>query len=74
MLISSKHNFAQGTSSRWGRVFLSAVLVRLIFLVWSWTPWLTEPQDGMSKLYFKEGYGLAVGYGYISTEGEGGPL
>jgi len=65
--------FAPDTSSRWAKVFLCAVLFRLIFLVWSWLPWLAEPQDGMSRLYFKEGYGLAVGYGYISSEANGGP-
>jgi len=67
------NNLGSAIKSRGGKVFLCAVIFRLIFLIWSWLPWLAEPQDGMSKLYFKEGYGLAVGYGYISSEGNGGP-
>jgi hypothetical protein len=66
------NNLEQGIKSRLGKVFLCAALFRLIFLVWSWTPWLAEPQDGMSLLYFRQGYGLAVGYGYVSSVGEGG--
>jgi len=65
-------NSGQRTGSRWRKVFLCAVLFRLIFLLWSWTPWLAEPQDGMSLLYFRQGYGLAVGYGYVSSQGAGG--
>jgi len=67
------NNLGTEPKSRWGRVLLCAALFRLIFLIWSWLPWLAEPQDGMSRLYFKEGYGLAVGYGYISSEANGGP-
>jgi len=66
-------SFASMTRSRTVKVFFYAAAFRLIFLVWSWMPWLAEPQDGMSKLYFKQGYGLAAGYGYISSEGNGGP-
>ena len=67
------NNLEQGSPASWGKVFLWAALFRLVFLAWSWTPWLAEPQDGMSRLYFKQGYGMAVGYGYISSEAKGGP-
>jgi len=56
---------------RFGKIFLWAALFRLLFLVWSWTPWLAEEQSGMSSYYFRQGYGLAAGYGYIGSEGEG---
>jgi 4-amino-4-deoxy-L-arabinose transferase-like glycosyltransferase len=54
------------------KIFLWAALFRLLFLLWSWTPWLAEEQSGMSRLYFRQGYGLAAGYGYVSSTGKGG--
>ncbi len=54
------------------KVFFCAAIFRLIFLIWGWTAWHAEPQDGMSQLYFRQGYGLAAGYGYVSPQGAGG--
>jgi 4-amino-4-deoxy-L-arabinose transferase-like glycosyltransferase len=53
-------------------VFLCALVFRLIFFGWALSGWHTEPQSGMSQYYFRQGYGLAAGYGLVSWQGEGG--
>lgn len=58
--------------SRLVKVFLCAALFRLLFLAWGLTPWWCEPQSGMSRYYFRQGYGIAAGYGLVSWDGPGG--
>jgi hypothetical protein len=58
---------------RLGTIFLCAALFRLLFLAWSWTPWLAQAQNPLSRIYFHQGYGLAAGYGYLASYGEGAP-
>ncbi len=47
-------------------VFVAALLVRVAFAMWSWSGFYAFPQSGMSRLYFKEGYAIAAGYGYVT--------
>ena len=50
-------------------ILLATGVVRVGAMLWSWSGWYGLPQYGMSKLYFREGYGIAAGYGLIQTRG-----
>jgi 4-amino-4-deoxy-L-arabinose transferase-like glycosyltransferase len=46
-------------------VLLAAILVRFGFIIWDWSGYHIRPQWTLSMRYFKEGYGIAAGYGYV---------
>lgn len=48
-------------------VFILACLVRVAFLLWGFTGWHVVDKAGLSTGYFRQGYGIAAGYGYIGV-------
>src|SRR5262245_8943861 len=50
-------------------VLITAAVVRTGFLLWSWSgSSYFMPQSTLSQIYFKEGYAIAAGYGYVLGE------
>lgn len=47
-------------------VILVAVVVRFVFMAWSWSGWYYQKplSATLSAGYFNQGYGIAAGYGY----------
>ncbi len=48
-------------------VFILACLVRVAFLLWGFTGWHVLDQSRLSASYFRQGYAIAAGYGYIGS-------
>jgi 4-amino-4-deoxy-L-arabinose transferase-like glycosyltransferase len=51
-------------------VILIAILVRVACMAWSWSGYYFIQQNDLSKGYFREGYGIAAGYGYVRSDGK----
>jgi 4-amino-4-deoxy-L-arabinose transferase-like glycosyltransferase len=51
-------------------VLFIAVLVRVGCMVWSWSGYYFKEQNELSKSYFRQGYGIAAGYGYVRGDGK----
>lgn len=52
-------------------IFALALLVRLLMVLWSQTGPYVEAPTGMSSLYFRQGYAIAAGHGFVVGEGQG---
>lgn len=53
-------------------VFAVALAVRLLLTVWSHSSLYVESPTGMSSLYFRQGYAMAAGLGYVVGMDEAG--
>ena len=51
-------------------VLFIAILVRVGCMVWSWSGYYFKEQNELSKSYFRQGYGIAAGYGYVRGDGK----
>jgi 4-amino-4-deoxy-L-arabinose transferase-like glycosyltransferase len=52
-------------------VLLIAILVRVGCMVWSWSGYYFAGElNELSKNYFREGYSIAAGYGYVRGDGK----
>ena len=47
-----------------------ALMVRLLLALWSQSSFFVEPPSGMSSLYFRQGYAIAAGLGFVVGQGE----
>lgn len=56
------------TARRLLLVGLVAATFRLLFIIWGATGWYVVEQDVLSRTYFRQGYALCAGYGYVREE------
>jgi hypothetical protein len=47
-----------------------ALIVRLLMIAWSLSGLYSQPPSGMSDLYFRQGYAIAAGLGFVVGEDE----
>jgi 4-amino-4-deoxy-L-arabinose transferase-like glycosyltransferase len=53
-------------------IFSTAILVRLVFLLWGWLGQGLADESTLARVYAEQGYSLAAGYGYVrSSPGAG---
>jgi hypothetical protein len=50
-------------------ILFSSIFIRTLFILFNQYDFYTTPQFNLSKQYFKEGYAIAAGFGYIRGEG-----